>query len=82
MLISQPCQARIARLYVVTGKHQRLLCSAGQIYTMKAVSSAATLCILNIKQTEAKVECLLSDYIQLQHATWSDSAQVAYACVA
>ena len=45
---------------------------------MKVVPCATTLCVINIKQTEAKVETLLSDYIQLQPATWSGDAQVRF----
>lgn len=51
---------------------------AGQIYSLKMVPSASTLCVVNIKQTEAKIEALLSDYVQLQPASWSDAIQVLH----
>ncbi|DBA70196.1 TPA: hypothetical protein ACH3X2_012110 [Trebouxia sp. C0005] len=45
----------------------------GQIYHMNVVPCASTLCVLNIRQTEAKVEAIFPDYVQLRQ----DSGHVA-----
>ena len=49
---------------------------AGAIYAMTVVPCASTLCVVNIRQTEAKVEAVLSHFIQLGHEVSQSSAQV------
>lgn len=49
---------------------------AGEIYDIKVVPCGSSLCVLNIRQTEAKVEAILSDFVQLSQHAGQDAAQV------
>ena len=49
---------------------------AGAIYAMTVVPCASTLCVVNIRQTEAKVEAVLSHFIQLGKEVSQSTAQV------
>lgn len=50
---------------------------AGAIYDMNVVQCASTLCVVNIRQTDAKVEAVLSECIQLGQEVGQNSAQVS-----
>lgn len=50
---------------------------AGAIYDLNVVQCASTLCVVNIRQTDAKVEAVLSDFIQLGQEVGQSSAQVS-----
>ncbi|DBA87953.1 TPA: hypothetical protein ACH3X1_004938 [Trebouxia sp. C0004] len=54
-------------------RQQAQLDLKGQMYHMNVVPCASTLCVLNIRQTEAKVEAIFPDYVQLRQ----DSGHVA-----
>lgn len=43
---------------------------------MSVVPCASTLCVVNIRQTEARVETVLSEYIQLGQEATQNTAQV------
>ena len=49
---------------------------AGAIYAVTVVPCASTLCVVNIRQTDAKVEAVLSEFIQLGQEVGQSSAQV------
>lgn len=38
----------------------------GQVYSMTVIPCASTLCVLNIRSADAKVETMLSDFVQLR----------------
>lgn len=48
----------------------------GAIYAMTVVPCASTLCVVNIRQTDAKVEAVLSEFIQLGQEVGQGSDQV------
>ena len=50
--------------------------TTGQIYHMNVVPCASTLCVLNIRQTEAKVEAIFPDYVQLKQNSGHVAPQV------
>lgn len=43
-----------------------MLRTAGMVYMATTVPCATTLCVVNIGATEAKVECVLSSFLQLR----------------
>lgn len=49
---------------------------AGAVYSMTVVPCASTLCVVNIRQTEARVETVLSEFIQLGHEATQNTTQV------
>lgn len=57
-------------------RQQAQLDLKGQIYQMKVVPCASTLCVLNIRQTEAKVEAIFPDYVQLRQDSGYVASQV------
>ncbi len=50
--------------------------TTGQIYHMNVVPCASTLCVLNIRQTEARVEAIFPDYVQLRQDSGHAPTQV------
>ncbi|KAL3144570.1 hypothetical protein ABBQ32_004296 [Trebouxia sp. C0010 RCD-2024] len=48
----------------------------GAVYSMTVVPCASTLCVVNIRQTEARVETVLSEFIQLGHEATQNTTQV------
>ncbi|KAL0051772.1 hypothetical protein WJX82_001883 [Trebouxia sp. C0006] len=48
----------------------------GQIYHMNVVPCASTLCVLNIRQTEARVEAIFPDYVQLRQDSGHAPTQI------
>ncbi|KAL3155039.1 hypothetical protein ABBQ38_011559 [Trebouxia sp. C0009 RCD-2024] len=58
------------------GQQQRAqLDLKGAVYSMSVVPCASTLCVVNIRQTEARVETVLSEYIQLGQEATQNTAQ-------
>lgn len=49
---------------------------AGAVYSMTVVPCASTLCVVNIRQTEARVETLLSEFVQLGQEATQNTAEV------
>ncbi|KAL3144571.1 hypothetical protein ABBQ32_004296 [Trebouxia sp. C0010 RCD-2024] len=47
----------------------------GAVYSMTVVPCASTLCVVNIRQTEARVETVLSEFIQLGHEATQNTTQ-------
>ncbi len=46
------------------------------MYGLTVVPCASLLCVLNIRQTEAKVDAILSDFVQLRQEAGEDATQV------
>ena len=49
---------------------------AGAVYGMTVVPCASTLCVVNIRQTEARVEAVLSEFVQLGQEAGQSNDQV------
>lgn len=73
------CWAASGTVAVIGKSQKQAPCAdmhAGAIYAMNVVPCASTLCVVNIRQTDAKVEAILSDYIQLGQEVGQSSTQV------
>ena len=52
--------------------------AAGEMYSMTVVPCASSLCVMNIRQTDARVEAILSDFVQLRQEAGQAGAQVSF----
>jgi hypothetical protein len=62
---------RLCALYIVgTGQDEELqLDLKGVVYSVSVLPSATSLCVVNITQTEARVETLVGSFLQLRECS-------------